>query len=82
MVINEYGILVLPNIQETDLLGFRLIEVNLTIFANTWGIYQEEITIDVPDVPCFTFSLLIEAVGCPVILPMAMNTITSIPIIR
>lgn len=81
MIMNEYGILVLPDVKGGSLSGFGLIEINLTIFANTWGLYQEEIAVDVLDVPCFTFSLLIEVVGCPVIIPMMYN-FPKVPIMR
>ncbi|KAJ8918572.1 hypothetical protein NQ315_013077, partial [Exocentrus adspersus] len=82
MITNEYGILVLPDSKEGNLISFGLVEVNLTVFSNTWGIYQEEIAVDVPDIPCFTFSLLVEVVGCPVSYPLATSKITEYPTVR
>ncbi|KAG5866401.1 hypothetical protein JTB14_025991 [Gonioctena quinquepunctata] len=79
---NEYGILVLPELENGELAGFKYAAIDIWIYANTYGIYSEEIIVDIPEIPAFGFSLLIEVVGSPIALSMALNSLTECPIIR
>ncbi|CAH1156241.1 unnamed protein product [Phaedon cochleariae] len=78
----EFGILVLPQVEKGSLAPYGLAEINIWIFANTYGIYSEEISIDIPDIPTFSFTLLMEVIGNPVVFPMTLNCLIDHPIIR
>ncbi|VEN46992.1 unnamed protein product, partial [Callosobruchus maculatus] len=71
-----------PDIEHGELKGFGWTKVNLWIYANTWGIYSEDVIIDLLDTPSFCFSLLIDVTGIPVEFPMALNAITKYPTVR
>nr|CAI5824907.1 unnamed protein product [Callosobruchus analis] len=82
LIDNDNGILVQPDIEHRELKGFGWMKVNLWIYANTWGIYSEDVIIDLLDTPSFCFSLLIDVTGIPVEFPMALNAITKYPVVR
>lgn len=78
----EYGILVQPEIASGELDSFQTAKIDIWIYANTYGIYSEEIFVDLLEMPSYHFSMLIEVVGSPLELPMAVNCITKYPTIR
>ncbi|CAH1969264.1 unnamed protein product [Acanthoscelides obtectus] len=82
LIDTDHGILVQPDIEHSDLKGFGWIKLNLWIYANTWGIYLEEIIVDIEDTPSFSFALLIDVTGIPIEFPMAKNAITKYPTVR
>ncbi|VEN53979.1 unnamed protein product [Callosobruchus maculatus] len=82
LIDKDNGILVQPDIEHGELKGFGWTKVNLWIYANTWGIYSEDVIIDLLDTPSFCFSLLIDVTGIPVEFPMALNAITKYPTVR
>lgn len=57
-------------------------EIDIWIYANTWGVYVEEIVIEVKDIAPFCFSMIIEVVGSPIEFPFALNSLHDIPILR
>lgn len=62
--------------------GRQVVEIDIWIYANTWGIYVEEVVIEIKDTPPFCFSMIIEVVGLPIEYPFALNSLQKIPIIR
>lgn len=60
----------------------KSVEIDISVYANTWGIYIEEIMIEINDIAPFCLKLLIEVVGLPLEYPIALNTICASPIIR
>lgn len=60
----------------------QVILIDLYIYANTWGIYVEEVVIEIKDIPPFCFSMIIEVVGSPIEYPFALNTLQELPTLR
>lgn len=81
-MIEKCGILVHPEVECGKLNPQELLLANIWIYANTWGIYAEEIVIDIEEIVCFTFSLIIEVVSCPLQIPFGIGAITNYPTIR
>lgn len=59
-----------------------MLEIDLWIYANTWGIYLEEVVVEVNDLQPFCFNVLIEVIGLPIEYPIALNAIRNEPILR
>lgn len=78
---SDYGILVHPTKETGKILRYGWVKLDMTIYANTWGIYLEEVVVDIGDIQCYTFSLVIEIAGGPVF-PIGRNTITEYPMIK
>uniref|UniRef100_A0A6P7FE43 Uncharacterized protein LOC114329172 isoform X1 n=1 Tax=Diabrotica virgifera virgifera TaxID=50390 RepID=A0A6P7FE43_DIAVI len=77
-----HGIIIQPDIQEDQIKGYCALRIDFWIYANTFGIYTEEIIVEISEVPDYHFSMIIEVVGCPVQIPLGLNCITKYPTIR
>lgn len=75
------GILVHPVKETGKITKFGWNKLDLVIYANTWGIYLEEVAIDIEDIQCYTFSLIIEVTGS-IFFPMGLNALTEFPAVR
>ncbi|XP_057667752.1 uncharacterized protein LOC130900858 isoform X2 [Diorhabda carinulata] len=78
----NHGILVQPEVDSKKIEPHSIVRLDFWIYANTFGIYTEEVVIEIEELPMYYFSLLIEIVGCPIQVPMALNSITKNPTIR
>ncbi|KAI4460409.1 deleted in lung and esophageal cancer protein 1 [Holotrichia oblita] len=58
------------------------VEIDVWVYANTWGLYLDEILIDISGLTPFCASLLVEVVGSPIAIPMAQNSIRQEATIR
>lgn len=81
-MITEYGIMIQPERETGYIKPNELVSVDIWVYANTWGIYVEEIVIDLENIVPFSFSMIVEFVGCPLEIPHAIGCITKYPIIR
>ncbi|XP_031352109.1 uncharacterized protein LOC116177310 isoform X2 [Photinus pyralis] len=81
-LVNDYGIAVRPSPQCATIEIKTPVEIDLWIYANTWGIYVEEIAIMVESIGVFTFNMLIEVVGSPIEFPMSLNSILDETVMR
>ncbi|KRT79609.1 hypothetical protein AMK59_7462, partial [Oryctes borbonicus] len=62
--------------------AYENIKIDVWVYANTWGLYLDEIVIDISQLTPFCASLLVEVVGLPVEFPIAQNSIRKDPTIR
>ena len=58
------------------------VNVDVWVYANTWGYYLDEIVIEIGEIEPFRASIIVEVVGSPLELPFARNTIREEPILR
>lgn len=65
-----------------DIRGHEIVEIDVWVYANTWGYYLEEIVIDISHLIPFCASILIEVIGSPVEFPIAQNSICKEPTLR
>ncbi|XP_030754021.1 uncharacterized protein LOC115880850 isoform X2 [Sitophilus oryzae] len=75
-------IVVQPAAENGILEAHELIAIDIWIYSNTWGIYTDEIIVDISDLSLFSFSLVIEVVGCPLQVPFGIGSINKYPIVR
>ncbi|CAG9862498.1 unnamed protein product [Phyllotreta striolata] len=78
----DYGILVQPEVCSGELNAYGSAHVDIWVYANTYGIYSEEIVVEMVEIPSYHFSMLIEVIGSPAVVPMGVNSITNYPTIR
>lgn len=79
---NSDGILVKAEPSSLKMKGYEKVEIDLWIYADTWGVYLDEIIVDINEILPYSFNILIEVVGCPIEFPIAMNTILDEPTFR
>lgn len=79
---NPYGIIIEPEQNDTNLKANSIIKVCLLVYAKVWGIYIDEIVVELQNLPFFTFSLILEVVGSPIEFPIALNTNKALPTIK
>ncbi|XP_044271975.1 uncharacterized protein LOC123015940 isoform X2 [Tribolium madens] len=80
--LDGYGIVIEPIYFSGDIIPYEVIEIDLWIYANTWGKYLEEIIVEINDLTPFCFNLMVEVVGLPVVYPFARNTTLPCPTLR
>ncbi|KAF5296355.1 hypothetical protein FQR65_LT10247 [Abscondita terminalis] len=78
----KYGIMVKFNPPFGCVSCLETVEVDLWVYANTWGVYIEEAIICINDIQPFTFNLLIEVVGIPIEYPILLNSLVTIPTLK
>lgn len=80
--LSEHGIVFVVKPHKGDVKGNDLIGIDIWIYAETWGVYLEEIGINLTDMPTFNFSILIEIQGMPIEYPIIKNTPMTQPVLR
>jgi hypothetical protein len=76
------GIVIEPLRRFGNMVPYEVVEIDLWIYANTWGKYLEEVIVEINDLTPFCFNLIVEVVGLPVEFPFARNTTLPCPTIR
>lgn len=76
------GIVVQISPTYKQIYGRQVTEIDIWIYANTWGVYIEEVVIEMKDIPPFCLSMVVEVIGSPVEFPFALNTLHDTPILR
>ncbi|RZC37459.1 uncharacterized protein BDFB_003375 [Asbolus verrucosus] len=77
-----YGITIEPERPSGDMVPYEMVEIDLWIYANTWGKYLEEVIVEINDLTPFCFNLIVDVVGSPLEFPFARNTLLDYPTIR
>ncbi|EFA10407.2 hypothetical protein TcasGA2_TC012646 [Tribolium castaneum] len=80
--LDGYGIVIEPVYRSGDIIPYEVVEIDLWIYANTWGKYLEEIIVEIGDLTPFCFNLMVEVVGPPIEYPFARNTTLPCPTLR
>lgn len=79
---NDTGFLIMPSIDKTHIDPFEKIKIDIYVYAHTWGVYCDEVTMEINDCLPFAFNVIARVVGMPVEFPFAINTIHSKPTCR
>ncbi|KAK4875446.1 hypothetical protein RN001_011868 [Aquatica leii] len=82
LVNTEYGIMIKFSPTYGSVSSMDIIDIDIWVYANTWGAYIEEVIINVNDVKPFYFNLIIEAVGIPIEYPISLNSILNETVVR
>ncbi|XP_044754078.1 uncharacterized protein LOC123313311 isoform X2 [Coccinella septempunctata] len=78
----QHGIVVILDVEKGTLCCGDVIQINVWIYATTWGIYTEEIVVNINNIAPFCFNVFVEVNGSPVEFPIAKNTIRSYATLR
>ncbi|XP_045475652.1 uncharacterized protein LOC123681343 isoform X2 [Harmonia axyridis] len=78
----KHGIVVILDVEKGTLSCGEVIQVNAWIYATTWGIYTEEIVVNINNITPFYFNIFIEVNGSPIEFPIAKNTIRNYATLR
>ncbi|KAF7287362.1 hypothetical protein GWI33_001720 [Rhynchophorus ferrugineus] len=81
-LIENNSILIQPEKDTGILNGHQTIFVDIWIYSSTWGIYTEEIIVDISNITSFSFSLIAEVIGCPLLVPFGIGSTAKYPTIR
>lgn len=69
--------MVILDIEKGTLKFGEVIQINVWIYATTWGIYTEEIVVNINNITPYYFNVFVEVTGQPVEFPIAKNTIRN-----
>lgn len=61
---------------------FKAIPVDIYIFADTWGIYVDELEINITGLPQYTIGICVQVVGSPISLSISDRNEFNVPVIR
>ncbi|KAK9877064.1 hypothetical protein WA026_016090 [Henosepilachna vigintioctopunctata] len=78
----KQGIVLICDTGKGNLKNDEVIQLTVWLYATTWGIYTEEIVVNINDIVPFYFTVIIEVNGAPIEFPIARNTIRSYPTLR
>lgn len=81
-ILNEDGIVVKVEPCSKRISAEELLAFDIWIYADTWGVYLEEIQVDINEILPFYFNVLIEVVGNPIEFPLAKNSVLEMPTFR
>lgn len=79
---HPYGILIDCEKSAGQINANDISKVTVFVYAKTWGIYLDEITVELQDLPCFTFSIIVEVQRSPIEFPFALKTAKPLPTIK
>lgn len=74
--IQRHGLVVHPDKERGWLTQHQLLPLDFWVYSCTWGVYCEEVVVDLEGIAPFSFSLLVEVVGGPLELPLATGGAT------
>ncbi|XP_046619461.1 uncharacterized protein LOC124304828 [Neodiprion virginianus] len=71
-------------IEPTDgpLAPYETVPVDIYVYADTWGVYIDEIVVSIAGLPDYIFGVCIEVIGSPVTYPICKNGIHETPTVR
>ncbi|GLV35935.1 hypothetical protein CBL_09847 [Carabus blaptoides fortunei] len=72
--LSSHGIFISCEPETGELYGVSTVSVEFSVYAETWGKYLEEVTIELPGLPTFYLNLVINVVGFPLEYPVLRNT--------
>ncbi|XP_046744283.1 uncharacterized protein LOC124410163 [Diprion similis] len=65
-----------------SLARYETVSVDIYVYADTWGVYIDEIAVSIAGLPDYIFGVCIEVIGSPVTYPICKNGIHEIPTMR
>lgn len=60
------GIVIYVDPVNSDLGPFNAIPVDIYVFADTWGIYVDELEINITGLPLYSIGICVQVVGLPI----------------
>ncbi|XP_026300779.1 uncharacterized protein LOC100577425 [Apis mellifera] len=76
------GIVIYVDPLNSDIGPFKAISVDIYVFADTWGIYMDELEINIIGLPKYTIGICVQVVGSPITLSISDRNEFNIPVIK
>ncbi|XP_031772308.1 uncharacterized protein LOC100865195 [Apis florea] len=76
------GIVIYVDPLNSDIGPFKAISVDIYVFADTWGIYMDELEINIIGLPKYTVGICVQVVGSPITLSISDRNEFNIPVIK
>ncbi|XP_026673142.1 uncharacterized protein LOC108629456 isoform X2 [Ceratina calcarata] len=76
------GIVIYVDPLHSDLEQFKAIPIDIYVFADTWGIYVDEIEINITGLPQYTIGICVQVVGSPISLSISDRNELNIPVVK
>lgn len=65
-----------------NLTPYETIAIDIYVYADTWGVYVDEITVAITGLPDYIFGVCIQVIGSPIAYPICITGINKTPILR
>ncbi|KAK9306857.1 hypothetical protein QLX08_002727 [Tetragonisca angustula] len=76
------GIVIYVDPLNSNIGPFKAVSVDIYIFADTWGIYVDELEINVTGLPQYAIGICVQVVGSPISLSISDRNEFNVPVIR
>ncbi|KZC04785.1 Deleted in lung and esophageal cancer protein 1 [Dufourea novaeangliae] len=78
----DAGVVIYVDPLSSDLDPFQAVSVDVYVFADTWGVYVDELDINITGLPRYTLAICVQVVDPPISLSIAQPNSTSLPVIK
>ncbi|CAL7935610.1 unnamed protein product [Xylocopa violacea] len=75
------GVVIYLDPLNSDIGPFSAVSVDIFVFADTWGIYVDELEINITGLPQYTIGICVQVVGSPISLSVSDRNEFNIPVI-
>lgn len=65
-----------------DLGPRETVPIDIYVYADTWGVYVDEVTVSIVGLPDYVFGVCIQVVGSPIEYPISKNGMNRTPVLR
>lgn len=69
------GIIVKMHPSRGNLEDYGVVQIDIWIYADTWGVYMEEVAVEINNSTPFCFNILIQVNGSPIEFPLLYNSL-------
>ncbi|XP_076287282.1 uncharacterized protein LOC143212392 [Lasioglossum baleicum] len=78
----DSGIIIHVDPLSFNLDPFAAVPVDIYVFADTWGVYIDELEISITGLPRYTLAICVQVVGQPISLSIAQTSSTTVPVLN
>lgn len=78
----ESGVVIYVDPLNSSIGPFEAVPVDIYVFADTWGIYVDELEINISGLPQYTVGMCVQVIGSPISLSITDKTETGTPVIK
>ncbi|KOC63253.1 Deleted in lung and esophageal cancer protein 1 [Habropoda laboriosa] len=76
------GVVIYIDPLNSEIGPFQAIPIDVYVFADTWGIYVDEVEINITGLPQYTIGICVQVVGSPVTLSISDKNEFNVPVIK
>lgn len=79
---SESGVVIYVDPSNSDIGPFEAVPVDVYVFADTWGIYIDELDIDITGLPRFALAVCVQVVESPISLSIFVGASTKSHVLK